>query len=171
MPFQDISGVVRTIIERDKQPAIYKQASEGNRRGETVLHTAIKRLQFTSAAEKEVLEILLDAFPKMLEQDRLNTEYAGQTVLHMAVTKGNIWVANTLLSKMSKKEHKTRKSALLKRLAVGAVFTNTVMMAELPLNIAAVTCNKGMFDLLIEYGAELDRANRHGDNVCHSLIR
>ena len=169
--FQDIDTVVKTIVEQQKQAYVFKQANEGNRRGETILHTAIKRLQFTSEAEKNALKILLNAFPNMLHQDRINTEYAGQTVLHMAVTKGNIWVANTLLSKMSKKDHRARKPALLKRLAVGAVFTNTVMMAELPLNIAAVTCNKGMFDLLIEHGAELDGTNRHGDNACHSLIR
>ena len=147
------------------------EAESAERKGETVLHTAIKRLQFTSAPEKEVFERLVDTFPKLLGQDRLRAGYAGQTPLHMAVTKGNIWVANTLLTSMSKKEHKARKPGILKRLAVGAVFTNTVMMAELPLSIAAVTCNKRMFDLLIEHGAELDGTNRHGDNACHSLIR
>lgn len=168
---KDIDYVLQTIIGKQKQNAVYREAVSAERKGETVLHTAIKRLQFTSAPEKEVFECLVDTFPKLLFQDRLATEYAGQTPLHMAVTKGNIWVANTLLTSMSKKEHKARKPGMLKRLAVGAVFTNTVMMAELPLSIAAVTCNKGMFDLLIEYDAELDGTNRHGDNACHSLIR
>ena len=169
--FKDIYSVVETIVQQEKWSHVYNEANSERRKGETVLHTAIKRLQFTSTQEKNILKILVDNFPKLLHLDRVNTEYAGQTPLHMAVTKGNIWVVNTLLTKLSTKEHRARKTGLLKRLAVGKVFTNTVMMAELPLSIAAVTCNKGMFDLLIEHGAELDATNRHGDNVCHSLIR
>ena len=171
MYIQDIQSVVDTIVQQEKHNLIYKEANTDKRKGETVLHTAIKRFQFTTTPEKEVFKLLVDQFPKLLHHDRVNTEYAGQTALHMAVTKGNIWVVNTLLKKLSSKDHRSKKASLMKRLAVGKLFTNTVMMAELPLSIAAVMCNKGLFDLLLEHGAELDGTNRYGDNICHSLIR
>ncbi|XP_045201815.2 transient receptor potential cation channel subfamily V member 5-like [Mercenaria mercenaria] len=165
-----IENIVQELVIQDRLSYLEKDANE-NRRGETALHTAIKFFQFKSNEEKAVVELLISKLPKLILQDRGSTEYAGQTPLHMAVCKGNIWLVNTLLKQLSKKDTKHWKSTLLKRKATGKMFTNTVMMGELPLSIAALTFNKGMFDLLLNEGADLDGTNRLGDNVCHSLIR
>ena len=116
---------------------------ESSRKGETVLHTAIKFFQFKRQEEKEVVELLMLMFPKLVLSDRGSTEYAGQTPLHMAVCKGNIWLVSALLTQLGKKDIEHLKTTVLKRKATGMIFTNTVMMGELPLTIAALTFNKG----------------------------
>ncbi|XP_060578310.1 transient receptor potential cation channel subfamily V member 5-like [Ruditapes philippinarum] len=167
---QTIENILKALKDHDRLPSLTKDV-EKNRKGETVLHTAIKIFQFKSQEEKEVIELLISVYPKLIKFDRESTEYAGQTPLHMAVCKGNIWLVKTLLKQICKASAKHWKSTLLKRKATGQVFTNTVMMGQVPLTIAALTFNRGMFDLLLNEGADLDGTNSLGDNVCHSLIR
>ncbi|KAL4218808.1 hypothetical protein ACF0H5_021396 [Mactra antiquata] len=142
-----------------------------NRQKETILHTAVKCLQFKSDHEMNVVEILLDKFPTLILQHRADTEYAGQTPLHMAVCKGNRRLVEVMLRHISSGQKKYWKKPLLKRLACGSIFDNTAMSGQLPLSIAALTFNKGMFDLLLSEGAKLDGRNSDGDTVCHSLIK
>ncbi|WAR31031.1 TRPV6-like protein [Mya arenaria] len=151
---------------------LIEDSEKENRKGETILHTVIKTFDFKNDVEKKVALILIEKFPKLLLQDRSNSEYAGQTPLHMAVCKGNVWLVGIMMNQLSKKEYETWKVTLLKGRAYGDIFRSTVMMGELPLTIAALTFDKGMFDLLLNEGAEIDARNgRQGDNVCHSLIR
>jgi hypothetical protein len=119
--------------------------AEEKRKGETVLHTAVIVFKLKSQEEKEVIELLISVYPNLIQFDRENTEYAGQTPLHMAVCKGNMWLVNTLLKQLCKKDTKNWKSTLLKRNASGKIFTNTVMMGQVPLSIAALTFNRGLF--------------------------
>lgn len=168
---EKIEKQVEELVRQDRPEHLIQEANNENRLGETVLHTAVKLFQFKTFEEQRVVEILISNFPKLMLQDRSNTVYSGQTPLHMAVCKGNIWLVNTMLEHLSRKEVMHWKVTLLKRKADGIIFTNTVMLGELPLTIAALTFNKGMFDLLLNAGAELDGINRLGDNVCHSLIR
>ncbi|XP_060578311.1 transient receptor potential cation channel subfamily V member 5-like [Ruditapes philippinarum] len=167
---QTVEEILKDLKDHDGLPYLTKDVEE-NRKGETVLHTAIKIFQFKSQEEKDVTQSLISVYPKLILSDRESTEYAGQTPFHMAVCKGNIWLVNTLLKQLCKKDTKHWKSTLLKRKATGKIFTNTVMMGEVPLTIAALTFNRGMFDLLLNEGADLDGTNSLGDNVCHSLIR
>lgn len=108
---------------------------------------AIRCFQFERSEEKKVVEILISTYPKLKLQDRRGTKYDGQTPLHMAVCKGNIWLVTTLLKKQSEKHSN---ATLLKRRATGAMFTNTVMMGELPLTIAALTFNNGKHHLKLK---------------------
>ena len=146
-----------------------------SRDGETVLHRAIARLTFKSddAYEMKVIRLLVDRFPELAAERRPNSDkFRGQTPVHMAVTKGVHKVVDILLTKLSPdtqvlKELETERS-------VGSVFRNTVMMAELPLSVAALKNDRKMFQQLLQYGehgAALDARNSKGDNVCHSLIK
>lgn len=90
--------------------------------------------------------MLIEKFPELILQDRLNhAEYTGQTPLHMAVCKGNLWLVRTLMNRLSKKKTKQWKEVVLKKQANGTIFNNTVMLGQLPLSIAALTFNKGTF--------------------------
>lgn len=130
----------------------------------------LKLLNFAweEGSDEKLLKDLINEFPEMITEDRTNTVYDGQTILHMAVTKRKKRVVKTLLEADKVQQHKQK---LLQGLATGDIFMNTVTMAQLPLSIAAVTGRRGIFDLLQQHKAELDATNTYGDNVCHSLIR
>lgn len=53
----------------------------------------------------------------------------------------------------------------------GDICKETVMMAEIPLSVAALTFRTDTVKVLLDRGAPIDGTNNLGDNVCHSLIR
>ena len=139
--------------------------------GETVLHRAVAKLSFKDDNDVEVIEHLMKYFPELAKEKRPNSKNCrGQTPVHMAITKGVSKVVTLLLKNLPD----SLKPPIFKTKATGTVFRNTVMMAELPLSVAALTTDQDMFKTLLGYwenGAVLDATNSKGDNVCHSLIR
>jgi len=79
------------------------------------------------------------------ESRQQSDEYRGQTALHIAITDGNVSVAETLLH-YAEKQGKHALSSVLSTEATGTRFENTVMLGELPLSVAAITSNTEMFN-------------------------
>jgi len=142
----------RQVLDTLTVEHLIKLANEDGREGETILHTVIKLFDFKSEIEQRIVVYLIENFPKLLLQDRQKdssyqhntlSPYAGQTPLHLAVSKGNVWLVGILMQQLSRQELITWKVCLLKSRACGTMFRQTVMMGELPLTTAALTFNKG----------------------------
>ncbi|KAH3797134.1 transient receptor potential cation channel subfamily V member 6-like [Dreissena polymorpha] len=171
--FKYFVKIVRDIAENSKLDKLLKAAYDDDRKGETVLHMVIRLYTFETQIQRNVVEILINTFPKLLLQERSqDSKYAGQTPLHLAICKGNVWLVNNMLRELASDErYSTWLRGVLEKRAYGTMFRNTVMMGELPLFISALTMNKDMYNLLLHYGASIDAKNSMGDNVCHSIIR
>lgn len=137
-----------------------------NTQGETVLHLAVKKLDNESFIRK-LAELCPDLPITKIEDKK---PLAGQTALHITITKGNVVLTKTLLDVVQQKKHEEM-CRLLHSTATGAQFVNTVMMGQLPLTVAALTGNTEIVDLLLEYGANLHDQNEKGDTVFHSLVK
>lgn len=148
--FKYFEKIVRDIEENSKLDKLLKAAYDDDRKGETVLHMVIRLYTFDTQIQRDVVEILIKTFPKLLLQERSqDSKYAGQTPLHLAICKGNVWLVNSMLYELASKN--TWRRGVLEKRAYGTMFRNTVMMGELPLFIAALTMNKSesMFYFLI----------------------
>ena len=137
------------------------------------------KLSFDYEAEIKVIKSIKKQYGNLVNETREESKkFRGQTPLHIAITKGvhNHKVLQYLIPKDM--------NYVLSQNDLGSKFHNTVMMAELPLSVAALKCvssNKTAEDLkndqnifktlILKCGSRLDGENKHGDNVCHSLIR
>lgn len=140
--------------------------SHRGQEGESILHTAAKFNQCS-----EIIKTLIKCCPELMTLARKESNnYYGQTALHVAIAKGNTQAVEVMLSEVYNQSQSLR-TALLHQLATGVKFSNTVMMGELPLSVAALTFNYTMIEVLLANGAEMDRQNTKGDTVFHSLIR
>ncbi|CAG2191056.1 unnamed protein product [Mytilus edulis] len=113
-----------------------------------------------------VIDKILQICSELLTVSR-DKHYKGQTPLHIAIRKGAFLVTKCLLSFSKSKSIKS----ITKKRATGRIFTNTVMMGELPLHVAALTFKESIVDLLLENGAKMHRQNGCGDTVFHSLVK
>ena len=149
--------------------AVLNCAVERTCNGETLLHIAFKfdeAIQFSGK--------LMKICPKLLLKDRsdhYNTGFEGQTPLHVAIARGSIEAVKRILrtGKRSKILEK-----LLSTSSKGHRFSNTALMGQLPLTVAALASKNNNFTImetLLERGAEIWWTNEHGDNVFHSLIK
>ena len=132
---------------------------------ESILHRAVKL-----RANPTIIAVILEQCPNLLTESRQSDEYRGQTALHIAITDGNVSVAETLLH-YAEKQGKHVLSSVLSTEATGTRFENTVMLGELPLAVAALTLNIEMFNKLVQYGASLHSKNTNSDTLFHSLVK
>lgn len=134
---------------------------------ETLLHIAIKYED-----NKDIIEQIIQLCPDLLSMARESLDYGGQTPLHIAITKGRKELVELLLTTPIEKEDSDRiRNRMLNTPATGRIFTNTVMMGQLPLSVAALTFNKNVVDLLLNKGSEIHTQNKCGDTVLHSLVK
>ncbi|XP_065927394.1 transient receptor potential cation channel subfamily V member 1-like [Magallana gigas] len=105
-----------------------------------------------------------------MEKRGKETKYKGQTLLHVAIVKGNIKAVEIILKTAN--EDKFSKK-LLKTCAVCNKFKNTVLIGQLPFSVAALACRNKDFQIIKYLLTEVDvwKRNRDGDNVFHSLIK
>ena len=132
-------------------------------KGLTFLHLAVISLPDEEQGARLVEEIM------KLEPQLIKSGFkhkSGPTPFHMAVAKGNVAIARTILE-----FYIDNRNELLGCEVGGAVLrTGTPMMGRLPLNIAALTLNEKIFDLLVECGASLTVVNSSRESVLHSLV-
>ena len=167
MLIDESNGVRTNQVDKDR---VGKDREEQDRDGETVLHRAVAKLSFKddTCNEIQVIKLLVENFPELVGEMRPNSTLSGQTPLHMAITKGASNVADILMESLRPD------TDVFKVEVSGQIFRNTVMMAELPLSVAALKNDKTLFQNILKrwvFGAKLDARNSKGDNVCHSLIR
>lgn len=162
-PLEELVNAMEKVHNNVNGLEWLRKEANAEKDGETILHFAIKKLSFDTETDTYVIQLLVENFEALRFESRLKSDkFRGQTPLHLAVTKGTTDILEDLLDP---------KKTLLQKRAVGGVFKNTVMMAELPLSVAALKNDQSMFHELYRLGAELDGYNGHGDNVCHSLVR
>lgn len=133
--------------------------------GESLLHLALKSTDTLKCVEK-IIQCNSDI---LLESRQENEDYKGQTPLHVAIVNGNIKAVKCFLG-----NSKTMTQTLLCKPAIGTKFKNTVLMGQLPLNVAALACRNEHFEIinyLLKKNADIGKANEDGDTVFHSLIK
>ncbi|XP_067662642.1 transient receptor potential cation channel subfamily V member 2-like [Haliotis asinina] len=116
-----------------------------------------------------VMKRIIDVCPGLLLVSRTG-EYEGQTTLHIVISKCNHAAVKMLLKAGVVKKFKDQ---VLRMVATGSRFTNTVMMGELPLSVAALTLDTDTVELMFKYGPSdmISFQNSYGDTVFHSLIK
>ncbi|KAL3870606.1 hypothetical protein ACJMK2_038655 [Sinanodonta woodiana] len=168
--FQSISKIVYDINMNHESkrlvlkgnPMVYYQ---------TPLHMACSMFCLEKPTEKKVVELLVAEFPDMILSNREESHmYRGQTPVHMAICRGNVWLVDTMLNALSTPDFRDKKVTCLEQRATGLKFKNTVMCAEIPLSIAALTCNKELFENLLQHGAKVDGVNSQSDSIYHCFI-
>ncbi|KAL3870598.1 hypothetical protein ACJMK2_038647 [Sinanodonta woodiana] len=168
--FQAISKLVHDIKMNDESK---KLILKGNQMVDyqTPLHMACSLFYLEKPTEKKVVEILVAEFPDMILSNREDSDmYRGQTPVHIAICRGNMWLVDTLLNALSTPDFHDGKVKCLEQRATGLKFKNTVMFAEIPLSIAALTCNKELFENLLQHGAKVDGVNSQSDSIYHCFI-
>lgn len=106
----------------------------------------------------------------MKEQRIQSSNFKGQTILHVAIAKGNLEAVKIILENTKNEEIQK----LLCTCAVGSKFNNTVLMGQLPLSVAALACKEKDFQIithLLLQKAKIWNQNEDGDTVFHSLIK
>ncbi|KAM4693732.1 transient receptor potential cation channel subfamily V member 6-like [Discoglossus pictus] len=145
---------MKTLLQRkDVDPFL-----RGNL-GETILHTAILN------GKKEVMKVILDHVPSLINEPMTSHKYKGETALHIAILKQDIEMVTLLL--------KSGVDVINAR-ASGSCFVPGVeslcYFGEYPLSFAACTGNEEITRLLVEYGAPLDAQDSLGNTVFHILV-
>ena len=110
-------------------------------------------------------------FEDQLTYEDPNKEYRGQTVLHIAIARGEFFLIQKIL--------KAIKSLGLEHLFSKCVTGNSpnylCLLGETPLASAfidgIINGETGHFSLLLENGADICQTNSKGDTVLHSIIR
>lgn len=106
----------------------------------------------------------------MKEQRIQSSNFKGQTILHVAIAKGNLEAVKIILKRTKNEEIQE----LFCTCAVGSKFKNTVLMGQLPLSVAALACKDKDFRIithLLLQKAKIWNQNEDGDTVFHSLIK
>ncbi|KAL3870599.1 hypothetical protein ACJMK2_038648 [Sinanodonta woodiana] len=163
----------KCLLEIKRNEESRKNFLRGNPSGDyqTALHMASSMFYLEKPMEKKVVELLVKEFPDLVLSNRQDSDmYKGQTPLHMAICRGNMWLLDTLLEALSGQDLEDKKVACLQEPATGQKFKNTVMLAELPLSIAALTCKKEVFEKLLQHGAKVDAVNSRLESIYHCFI-
>ncbi|XP_046376203.2 transient receptor potential cation channel subfamily V member 6-like [Haliotis rufescens] len=170
--------VTNVVLGRDKEEEAMAQLDVLQRTGregsellaahrdkdETLLNLAAKFHEDVTVMKK-----IIEVCPGLLLVSRTG-EYEGQTTLHIVISKCNYAAVKMLLKAGVVKRFKDQ---VLRMLATGSRFTNTVMMGELPLSVAALTLDTHILELMFKYGTSdmVSFQNSYGDTVFHSLIK
>ncbi|XP_048730954.2 transient receptor potential cation channel subfamily V member 3-like [Ostrea edulis] len=134
---------------------------------QSLLHIAIK---YDQTNDLHFVKKVLNKQPQILNRTEAKLE---QTALHVAIVQGNYKAVEILLEFAAEKD-KTKQ--LLEKCADRDKFKNTVLMAQLPLSVAALMLkandsnSRDIVDLLLKHSACISKKNKHGDTLFHSLI-
>lgn len=141
--------------------------------GESILHRALK---YNTPATFAFFKSIAEKHPELLKEQRISNDgelkgFEGQSPLHVAIVKEHPKRVAEIL-KIAKVNKITQ--ALLCIPATGDKFKNTVLIGQLPLSVAALSCKNEDFKIiriLLDNHARIWLKNEHGDTVFHSLIR
>ena len=167
-----LNGLSKIQAFKDVHFVALNCAVEGICNKETLLHISFKFDQTTNFAYT-----LMDTCPKLLLKDRkdrsdqFKTGFEGQTPLHVAIVRKSNESVKRIIHVGKKEKILTQ---LLETVSEGTKFDNTVLIGQLPLTVAALSCKNKNFtimDTLLTSGAKIWWTNKHGDTVFHSLIK
>lgn len=138
--------------------------------GESILHRALK---YNTPATFSFFKNIAEKHPELLKEQRdcKVKGFEGQSPLHVAIVREYTTHVVEIL-KIAKVNEMTQ--ALLCIPAKGDKFKNTVLIGQLPLSVAALSCkNKDskIIEILLQNHARIWLKNEHGDTVFHSLIK
>ncbi|XP_018413287.1 PREDICTED: transient receptor potential cation channel subfamily V member 5-like [Nanorana parkeri] len=142
---------MRTLLQgNDIDPAVRGSL------GETILHTAILNGQM------EVLKVILDCVPSLINEPMLLNYCKGKITLHMAMLKQDLEIVELML----KNGVGVRSQA-----SCSCEFECAFYYGDYPLSFAACTGNEEILKLLlVDYGASLNAQDSQGNTVFHILV-
>ncbi|XP_053566091.1 transient receptor potential cation channel subfamily V member 6-like [Bombina bombina] len=147
-------STMKTLLQREDVDPFFR----GNL-GETILHAAILN------GKKEVMKVILEHVPSLINEPMTSHKYKGETALHIAILKQDVETV-TLLLKCG--------ADVINAQASGACFIPGIdclcYFGEYPLSFAACTGNEEITKLLIDYGAPLHAQDSLGNTVFHILV-
>ncbi|XP_053316931.1 transient receptor potential cation channel subfamily V member 6-like [Spea bombifrons] len=127
--------------------------------GETILHTAVLN------GKKEVMEVILEHVPSLVNEPMTSDMYRGETALHIAILKQDVEMVKLILKHGADVMHsKTSCTCCIPGLECLCNF------GEFPLSFAACTGNEEIIKLLIEHKAPLNAQDSFGNTVFHTLV-
>ncbi|XP_069829924.1 transient receptor potential cation channel subfamily V member 5-like [Dendropsophus ebraccatus] len=128
--------------------------------GETILHSAILQKQ------KEMVKVILDCVPSIINESVVSDRYKGKTALHIAILKQDLDIVHLLL-KNGADVSNSRATCTCSVPGMGCF----CYFGEYPLSLAACTGNKEITKvLLLEYSAPLTAKDSLGNTVFHTLV-
>ncbi|XP_046557553.1 transient receptor potential cation channel subfamily V member 6-like isoform X1 [Haliotis rubra] len=135
--------------------------------GESLLHIAV------SCQRNEVAKKIFECDPGLINCDRKDEDYRGQTPFHIAIAKANPYTGDgqDLVEAMivSLKDKGMHHEAIERKVS-GKKLRGTVMLGGTPLSIAALDNNETIVDLLLKNGADLNDSDSCGNTVFHSMV-
>ncbi|XP_075124816.1 transient receptor potential cation channel subfamily V member 5-like [Leptodactylus fuscus] len=146
---------MRTLLQReDIDPSVRGSL------GETILHYAVLH------GQKEMVNIILDCVPSIINETMVSDMYRGETALHIAILKQDLDIVHLLLKNGADASHSR---ATCTCLAPGTECL--CYFGEYPLSFAACTGNEKITKLLlVKYGAPLTAQDSLGNTVLHTLV-
>ncbi|XP_071086171.1 transient receptor potential cation channel subfamily V member 3-like [Haliotis cracherodii] len=141
--------------------------------GASLLHIAV------SCRRNSVAKEIVDCIPSLINCERKDDDYRGQTPFHIAIAIARRDTADQLdlqddrldlLECMIRALDEDMLKEAMERRVVGKKLRGTVMLGETPLSIAALNNNETVVDLLLKNKADLLGSNSFGNTVFHSLV-
>ncbi|XP_077149048.1 transient receptor potential cation channel subfamily V member 6-like [Ranitomeya variabilis] len=148
-------SAMRTLLQReDIDPSV-----RGNL-GETILHSAILN------GQKEMVKVILDCAPSIINEPMMSDIYKGETALHIAILQKDLDIVHLLL-KNGADVSNFRATCTYCVPGIECLF----YFGEYPLSFAACTGNEEITKLLlVKYGAPVTAQDSLGNTVFHTLV-
>ena len=133
-----ITDVLQRKVDIDMSPALSRRESKV----EMGKESNFKRLcdSLKQSEDRQKITSIIRTHPDVLLESNKDANYKGQTALHMVICKENIDLIERVLMLRP-----AENANMLQQSATGKKFKKTSMMGELPLIVAALTLNLGMF--------------------------
>ncbi|XP_046381589.2 transient receptor potential cation channel subfamily V member 4-like [Haliotis rufescens] len=161
-----------TDAEKNKRDTLLESDS-----GESLLHIAV------SCRKNEVAKYLIACDPGLINCERKDDEYRGQTPFHIAIAMAMDnqhpqslpeCMIHALIKEDEKETNDKKNHSLLKKAmgskVRGKKLRGTVMLGGTPLSIAALNNDVMMVNHLLDNNAELHDSDSVGNTVFHSLV-
>ena len=131
--------------------------------GETALHLAILHDQDECAQA-----LMIHGKSKLIMKHYTAPEYEDTTVLHLAIAKHKPTLINHIMGELADNE----RYELLDTESKCLYFKDKLHVNGLPLAVALCVGKMAIVDILVEYGAVVDKRDKaNGDTALHSLIK